>query len=78
MNTMVQFKTLPSETELNSQLLQERSSNQSSEVPLPGDFVSFYNFDTETEKLWVVVSRYFRYLSPYSCLVEVVVDAMPE
>ncbi|MEP7452724.1 hypothetical protein [Phyllobacterium sp. SB3] len=79
MKYSIEFKSLPidNKPEL-SQLLQELEPNPNAILPDIGDFLSFFDFDSNDEKLWVVVSRFFRYLTDKACVIEILVDPVPE
>ncbi|MEP7453384.1 hypothetical protein [Phyllobacterium sp. SB3] len=47
-------------------------------LPDIAGFLGFFNFDSNDEKLWVVVSRFFRYLTDKACVIEILVDPVPE
>lgn len=79
MKYTVRIVSLPPEAEPEqSSTLMEFTDVASAHLPNLGDFISLYDFDVDDTRLWVVVSRLFRYFSQTACFVEVVVDATPD
>lgn len=78
MKFTIQIVSLPPESEPDSsEMLMELTSVPGTHLPQIGDFISLFDFDGNDNRLWVVVSRLFRYFSDTACCIELVVDSVP-